>query len=75
MIKEEFLEALKKYISQEEQQQSMWKEVEEHYTQPDHTLHHLNSRSCWRRTPTRELKALALQKTPSTLWHQSRELF
>lgn len=46
MIKEEFLEVLKKYTSQEEQQQKMWEEVEQHYSQPDrhyHTLHHLNA--------------------------------
>jgi len=46
MIKQEFLESLKNYTSNREQQQTMWDEVERNYSEPErhyHNLSHLNS--------------------------------
>lgn len=46
MIKQEFLESLKHYTADCEQQQAMWNEVERNYTSSDrhyHNLSHLNS--------------------------------
>lgn len=46
MIKQEFIESLKKCTTSDEQQMVMWNEVERNYARPDrhyHNLNHLNS--------------------------------